>query len=58
MTLITFGAVQYQWHPDGVNSWANPDGPAVKSSITADGQTLFELPKASMMVIRGKVGGE
>jgi hypothetical protein len=56
VTLITFGAAQYQWHPDGANSWADPDGPPSKSVITADGETLFELPRASVMVIRGKIG--
>lgn len=58
VTLFTFGSAQYQWHPDGVNSWADPDGPPAKSSITADAQTLFELPRASMTVIRGKIAAE
>jgi len=58
VALVTFGSAQYQWHPDGVNSWADPDGPPVKSSITASRETLFELPKASVTVIRGKIGVE
>ncbi len=53
---VTFGAAQYQWHPDGANSWADPDGPPAASSIRADAQTLFELPKASVVVLRGKPG--
>ena len=58
VTLFTFGSAQYQWHPDGVNSWADPDGPPAKSAITADAQTLFVLPKASITVIRGKIAGD
>jgi hypothetical protein len=53
VALLTFGSAQYQWHPD---SWADPDGPPAKSVINADAGTLFELPKASIMVIRGKMG--
>jgi hypothetical protein len=56
VTQVTFGAAQYQWHADGANSWADPDGPPVTSAIHADSQTLFELPKASVVVIRGKLG--
>ncbi len=56
VTQVTFGAAQYQWHADGANSWADPDGPPVTSTIHADSQTLFELPKASVVVIRGKLG--
>ena len=52
---FTFGAAQYQWHPDGAKSFAHPDGPPVESTITADAQTSYEVPKASVMVIRGKV---
>jgi hypothetical protein len=55
VTLVTFGAAQYQWHADGANSWADPDGPPVTSSINANSQTLFELPKASIVVMRGRV---
>jgi hypothetical protein len=37
-------------HPD-------PDGPASKSAVTAAGaDTLYELPKASIVVLRGKLG--
>jgi hypothetical protein len=55
VTLFTFGAAQYQWHPDGANSFADPDGPILKSTIAANAQTSYEIPKASVMVIRGKV---
>jgi len=36
-------------HPD-------PDGPPSKSALTASGQaTLYELPKASIIVLRGRL---
>jgi hypothetical protein len=35
---------------------ADPDGPASKSTVTANGpDTLFNLPKASIIVLRGKL---
>lgn len=38
--------------------WADPDGPILKKKITASAETLYELPAASVVVIRGNVGGE
>ena len=35
---------------------ADPDGPAAMSTVTAAGpNTLFDLPKASIVVLRGKI---
>jgi hypothetical protein len=58
--VITFGSEQYQWHaspttPTG--GWADPDGPALKSQIVADMGTTYTLPKASVTVLRGNIGG-
>jgi hypothetical protein len=67
---VVFGAGEYQWHSDPVpagapppsrrqplSGHADPDGPASKSSVTADGaETLYHLPKASIVVLRGKLG--
>jgi hypothetical protein len=41
----------------GGSGHAEPDGPASKSTITtADGaDTLYQLPKASIVVLRGKL---
>ena len=40
----------------GPNGHADPDGPASKSSVAAEGAgTVFELPKASIVVLRGKL---
>jgi hypothetical protein len=52
---ITFGAAEYQWHPDGVNGHADPDGPPGKSKVTAERGTLYQLPKASIVVLRGSL---
>ena len=55
--MVTFGSEQYQWINDGPNSHADPDGPPVGTSVLADAQTVFTLPKASITVLRGKVPG-
>jgi hypothetical protein len=56
VNLISFGSEQYQWHPDDKGGKADPDGPAVRSTVAAAADTEFTLPKASVTVIRGKVG--
>jgi F5/8 type C domain len=56
--IVTFGAEQYAWHPDGVKSHADPDGPPVHSNATATPETRFILPKASLTVVRGKLASE
>lgn len=53
--VITFGSAQYQWHPGEVDGTADPDGPPARSSVHADGATFFDLPKASVTVIRGSL---
>jgi hypothetical protein len=55
VTQIVFGAAQYQWNNREENSFAKPDGPAVTSEVVADGSTKFEIPKASVVVLRGMV---
>jgi hypothetical protein len=57
VTLTTFGSEQYVWINDGPNSHADPDGPLVAGTLTANSQTTFILPKASITVLRGKVPG-
>lgn len=55
LTVSLFGAAQYQWHAAGANSYAEPDGPPVKSILQADARTMYEIPRASIVVIRGKL---
>ena len=52
---ITFGAAEYQWHADGVNGHADPDSPPAKSKVTGGAGTLYRLPKASIVVLRGSL---
>ncbi len=57
VSVITFGAEQYEWKNDGSNSHADPDDPPVGHRVAATAQTTFNLPKASITVLRGKVKG-
>jgi hypothetical protein len=56
INLVTFGAEQYVWHSQGPKSYADPDGPPVASTEKAGPREAFTLPKASVTVIRGKLG--
>ena len=59
LDVVTFGSEQYKWHTDlkliPVGGSADPDGPAVRSTISAGVDTIYVLPKASVTVIRGKL---
>jgi len=37
--------------------WADPDGPIAHTKLSGDKDTMYELPAASVVVIRGTVGG-
>jgi hypothetical protein len=53
VTAKIFGKAQYQWHPATLS--ADPDGPIAVAAIPASPETLFDLPPASITVLRGKV---
>ena len=53
---ITFGPAEYQWHPEGASGRADPDGPPSKSTVTGGTEALYQLPKASIIVLRGRIG--
>jgi F5/8 type C domain len=55
IALTTFGKAQYQWHADRKRGHADPDNPPVRSTISADDNTQYELPAASLTVLRGKL---
>ena len=57
VAFVTFGSEQYVWINDGPNSHPDPDHPPIATSILANSQTTFTLPKASITVLRGKVAG-
>ncbi|QNI30890.1 discoidin domain-containing protein [Alloacidobacterium dinghuense] len=54
VTRITFGKEQYRWHSAMRDGYADPDGPADKSTLP-DGARSFVLPPASMTVLRGRI---
>jgi hypothetical protein len=53
--MVTFGSEQYVWKSEGLTSHADPDGPAVGTTVDANSQTTFTLPKASITVLRGQI---
>ena len=55
VSMSTFGSAQYQWHPTEKSGFADPDGPVAKSNIGATPESVYELPKASVTVLRGTV---
>jgi len=55
--MVTFGAAEYVWHPSGTTSHADPDGPAKRRTMEIKESQRVLLPKASVMVLTGKVSG-
>jgi hypothetical protein len=53
---ITFGSNEYQWHEEGLLGHADPDGPPARSTVAGGAETLYQLPKASITVLRGRIG--
>jgi hypothetical protein len=58
VSLVTFGAEQYSWHSEGPRSHADPDGPPADSTVNAGPTVTFKLPKASVTVLKGKLGNQ
>jgi hypothetical protein len=56
VTMITFGMEQYQWHPNRKKGYADPDGPPKTSTLKAEQNTNYDLPPASITVLRGTIG--
>jgi hypothetical protein len=55
VSLATFGAENYVWHPNGADGYADPDGPIARSTQAAGADGEFTLPRASATVLRGAV---
>ncbi len=55
VSLTTFGKAQYRWHANVKGGTADPDGPALKSTMNVSAGTKFTLPAASVTVIRGSL---
>ena len=58
VTMITFGKNQYQWHSARKQGYADPDGPAAKSTVSGGAGAVYTLPPASVTVLRGKTAGQ
>jgi hypothetical protein len=53
---ITFGQTEYQWHPgENGGGHADPDGPAARTTLQGGTNATYALPKASIIVLRGKI---
>jgi hypothetical protein len=52
---ITFGSNEYQWHREGTSGHADPDGPPSKSTVDGGKDALYQLPKASITILRGRI---
>jgi F5/8 type C domain len=52
---ITFGAAEYQWRREGTGGHADPDGPPSKSTVAGGAEVLYQIPKASITVLRGRI---
>jgi hypothetical protein len=55
LTRINFGKAQYQWHANRRHGYADPDQPPVTSTLNVDANTSYELPAASLTILRGKL---
>jgi hypothetical protein len=55
VSVTTFGAEQFVWHPAGAKSQAEPDGPPAAASVNSGPETQFTLPRASLTVLRGRI---
>jgi hypothetical protein len=55
---VVFGANEYLWHAEGASGHADPDGPPSKSTVTGGAEALYQLPKASIIVLRGPIQGQ
>jgi len=55
VTALVFGRAEYQWHPDRDGGSADPDRPPTTTTVAARAATSFNLPAASIIVLRGKV---
>jgi len=53
---ITFGPAEYQWHEGEDGGHAEPDGPAARTTLKGGADATYALPKASIIVLRGKIG--
>jgi hypothetical protein len=53
---VTFGSNEYIWHADGDRGGhADPDGPPSRSQVSGGADAVYQIPRASITVLRGKL---
>jgi len=52
---VVFSKAEYQWHPERDGGTADPDGPPTRATVEARADSTFNLPAASITVLRGRV---
>jgi len=52
---MTLSPAEYQWQEGPTGGHASPDGPATKATLDATVNAMYTLPKASIVVLRGKI---
>jgi hypothetical protein len=52
---ITYGPAQYQWHPEREGGHADPDSPPARSVVFGGTDAVYQLGKASITVLRGRL---
>ncbi len=57
VAMTTFGQEQYHWHSNGAEGHPDPDGPPLSRTLAGGADALFNLPRASITILRGKVEG-
>jgi hypothetical protein len=55
VSVTTFGTAQYRWHAKESAGYADPAGPPARATVTAGDDIVFELPAASISVLRGSL---
>jgi len=53
--MLTFGKAQYHWHSARSDGYADPDGPPIRSTVSAGADAVYTLPPASLNVVRGEI---
>ncbi len=55
VAMVTFGKAQYNWHPARKKGYADPDGPSAETQLKGGENASYDLPAASVTVLRGRL---
>jgi hypothetical protein len=53
---VSLSGAEYQWKGDAQTGHPDPDGPAKTTKIDGGPNATYQVPKASIIVLRGKIG--